>query len=76
MVDQCQLTTASSHREATDLPAVSLTHKVTTSSLASGSSHIRRRHNHRARIRAKIIKDLKGRASSVVVPGKRPQSVN
>ena len=65
LVAKYQLTTASSLGAVARLPAVSLTHKLTTSSLASSSSN-NRCHDNRARVRARIIKYLKASASSVV----------
>ena len=76
LVDQCHLAAASSHRAAATLAAVSFTHKGTASSIASGNSHSRRSNNHRASIRAKISRSLKGSASSVVVLAIKPRSVN
>ena len=76
LVDQCHLATASSYRAGTTLPAVSLTHKGTASSLANGSSNPSPSNNHRARIRANIIRSLRDSASSVVVPAIKPRSVN
>ena len=74
LVVQCQLAAASSHRAATTLAAVSLTHKGTASSIARGSSHSS--NNHRASIRAEITINLKDSALSVVVLAIKPQSVN
>ena len=76
LVDQCHLAAASSHRAAASLVAVSLTHKGTASSIASGSNHSKPSHDHRASIRAKIGRNLKGNASSVVVLAIKPRSVN
>ena len=76
LVDQCHLAAASSRRAVASLAAVSLTHKGTDSSIASGNSHSRRSNDHRASIRAKISRNLKDNASSVVVPAIKPWSVN
>ena len=76
LVHQCHLAAASSHRAAASLTAVGLTHKGTASSIASGSNYIKPSHDHRASIRAKINRNLKGNASSVVVLAIKPQSVN
>ena len=76
LVAQCHLAVISSHRVAATLPAVSLTHKATASSLASGNSNPRSSKDHRARIRVRITEDLKGSASFVVVPAAKPRSVN
>ena len=76
LVDQCHLATASSHRAAATLPVVSLTHKGTASSLANGSNNPRCSNDHRVRIWAKVIRSLKGSASSVVIPAIKPRSVN
>ena len=76
LVDQCHLAAASSRRAAATLAVVSLIHKGTDSSIASGNSHSRRTNDHRASIRAKITRNLKGNASSVVVLAIKPRSVN
>ena len=74
LVYQCHLAAASSRRAAASLVAVSLTHKGTNRSIASGSSHSS--NNHRASIRAEITINLKDSALSVVVLAIKPQSVN
>ena len=76
LVDQCHLAAASSRKAAATLAAVGLTHKETASSIASGSNHSKPSHDHRASIRAKIGRSLKGSASSVVVLVIKPRSVN
>ena len=76
LVDQCHLAAASSRRAAATLAAVSLTHKGTASSMASGNSHSKCSNDYRASIRAKISRNLKGSASSVVVLAIKPRSVN
>ena len=76
LVDQCHLATASSCKAAATLAVVGLTHKETASSIASGSNHIKPSHDHRASIRAKISRNLKDNASSVVVLAIKPRSVN
>ena len=75
MVAKYQLTAASSHGAVARLPAVGLTHKCTSSSLASSSSHKRCSHDNRTRVRDRIIKGLKASASSVVAPATKPRSV-
>ena len=72
LVAQCQLAAASSRRVA----EVSLAHKGTASSIASGNNHSRSNHDHRASIRTKIIKSFKDNASFVVVSAIKPRSVN
>ena len=76
LVGQCHLATASSRRAAATLAAVSFTHKGTASSIASGNNHSKCNNKHRASIRAKISRSLKGSASSVVVLAIKPRSVN
>ena len=76
LVVQCHPAAVSSHRAATTLPAVSLTHKGTASSPANGSTNPRCSNNHKARIWTKITRSLKDNASSVVIPAIRPRSVN
>ena len=76
LVDQCHLAAVSSRRAAATLAAVSLTHKGTIRSIASGSSHSRCSNNRKARIWVKIIRSLKGNASSVVILAIKPWSVN
>ena len=76
LVDQCHLAAASSRKAKPTLAAVGLTHKGTASSIASGSDHSKPSHNHRASIRAKLSRNLKGNASSVVVLAIKPRSVN
>ena len=76
LVAQCHLAAASNHKAITTLPAVSLTHKATTSSLVSGNSNPRSSKDYRARKRARTTKDLKNSASSVAVPATKPWSVN
>ena len=76
LVDQCHLAAANSRRAAATLKVVSLTHKGTASIIASDKSHSIRSNDHRASIRAKIIRSLKGSASSVVVLATKPRSVN
>ena len=58
LVDQCHLAAASSRRAADTLAVVSLIHKGTASSIASGNSHSRCTNNHRASIRAKITAEV------------------
>ena len=65
LVDQCHLAATSSHRAAASLAAVSLTHKGTASSIASGSNHSKPSQDHRASIRAKIGRSLKDSACKV-----------
>ena len=67
---------ASSHGAIARLTAARITHKHTTSSLASGSSNDRCGHDNRTRVRARLIEDLKASALSVVAPATKPQSVN
>ena len=77
LVAKCQLAAASSHGAVTRLPVVSrLTHKHAASSLSSGSKNNRCKHGIRAKVSAKLIKDLKASASSVVTLATKPQSVN
>ena len=76
LVDQCHVAATSSRRAAASLAVVSLTHKGTASSIASGSNHSKPSHDHRASIRAKIGRSLKGSASSVVILVIKPRSVN
>ena len=76
LVEQCHLAAASSRKAAATPAAVDLTHKEIASSIASGSNHSKPSHDHRASIRAKISRSLKGSASSVVVLAIKPRSVN
>ena len=76
LVAQSHLAAASSHRSAATLPVVSLTYKATASSLARGNSNPRSSKDQRARIRARITKDLKSSASSVVILAKKHRSEN
>ena len=76
LVHQCHLAAASSHRAATSLAAVSLTHKDSDHSITSAHSHSQRSNAHKVRIWAIISRNLKGNASSVVVLAIEPRSVN
>ena len=76
LVDQCHLATASSHRAAASLAAVSLTHKGTDHSITNALSHTRHSNAHKVRIWAIINRNLKGSASSVVALATKPRSVN